>query len=109
MLAIMASSAANANNHDFPTPPSSNPMPPVVYVTSQDLAYDSIVLTSLPPTGPFQRLRLGGPTGLFTEFGPGDEQFVGGRWWLDLNDNNTVDMGEPFFSCPLLGPGYEVE
>ncbi len=82
---------------------------PVVYVESQGLAYDTIVLTPLPAVGPFQRLRLGGPTGLITEFGPGDQEFVGGRWWLDLNDNEVVDVGEPFFSCPLLGPGYEPE
>mgnify|MGYP001389592997 CR=1 FL=1 len=47
---------------------------PVIYVTSQGLYYDSIVLTDLPAKGRFQKLEVGvGPTGLQTEFGPGDQ------------------------------------
>ena len=102
--------ANTAHAQEFITPPDGTPpgaAGPTVYVTGQGLAYDSIALTPLPPTGPFQRLLLGGPTGLMTEFGPGDQEYVGGRWWLDLNGNNMVDMGEPFFSCPLLGLGYD--
>jgi hypothetical protein len=75
-----------------------------IYVTGQGLVYDSIVTTDLPPHGPFQKLEMGGPTGLQTEFGPGDPGYVGGRWWLDKNENNKIDQGETF-SCPLLGPG----
>lgn len=78
---------------------------PVIYVTGQDLFYDSIVLTMLPNVGPFQKLEMGGPTGLQTEFGPGDQEFVGGRWWVDVNGNYEMDDGDLFFSCPLLGPG----
>lgn len=79
---------------------------PVIYVTSQDLYYDSIVLTDLPAKGPFQKLEMGdhGPQ---TEFGPGDQGYVGGRWWLDVNGNNEMDEGDSFFLCPLLGPGRE--
>ena len=83
---------------------------PVIYVTGQGLVYDSIVTADpLPAHGPFQKLELGGPTGLQTEFGPGDPGYVGGRWWLDLNGNGVMDPpgegGDKYFSCPLLGPG----
>lgn len=44
---------------------------PVVYVESQGLFYDSIVLADLPPNGRFQQLKPGvGPSGLATEYGP---------------------------------------
>ncbi len=84
---------------------------PVIYVTSQDLFYDSIVVATLPLKGPFQKLELGGPSssGLQTEFGPGDLEYVGGRWWLDLNGDGKMGDGDMFFSCPLLGPGREDE
>jgi hypothetical protein len=83
---------------------------PVIYVTGQDLVYDSIVTADpLPAKGPFQKLEMGGPTGLQTEFGPGDKGYVGGRWWLDLNQNGIMDPpgehGDKYFACPLLGPG----
>lgn len=79
----------------------------VIYVTSQNLYYDSIVGPSLPQHGPFQKLEMAGPTGLQTEYGPGDRGHVGGRWWVDANDNGEMDDGDTFFSCPLLGPGRE--
>ena len=82
---------------------------PVVYVESQGLFYDSIVLTELPPNGRFQQLKPGvGPSGLATEFGPGDVGYLGGRWWIDANDNGYQDAGDSFFLCPLLGPGRSV-
>ena len=81
---------------------------PVIYVTSQGLYYDSIVLTDLPAKGRFQKLEVGvGPTGLQTEFGPGDHDFVGGRWWVDANGDGEMNEGDAFFLCPLLGPGRE--
>lgn len=80
---------------------------PVILVTSQGLYYDSIVLTTLPPYGPFQLLQMGGPSGLMTEFGPGDLGYYGGRWWLDTNDNGVMDDADDYFLCPLLGPGRE--
>ena len=68
---------------------------PIIYVTSQGLFYDSIVTADpLPPKGPFQKLEMGGMTGLQTEFGPGDPGYYGGRWWLDLNDNGEMDEDE---------------
>jgi hypothetical protein len=80
---------------------------PIIYVTGQDLYYDSIVTADpLPPFGPFQKLEMG-PNGLQTEFGHGDGGYVGGRWWLDVNGNNEQDPEDHFFSCPLLGPGRE--
>ena len=85
---------------------------PEIYVTGQGLIYDSIVTADpLPANGPFQKLEFGGPTGLQTEFGPGDHGYVGGRWWLDVNGNGEMDPpgegGDKYFSCPLLGPGME--
>lgn len=79
---------------------------PVVYVTGQGLFYDSIVTADpLPPNGPFQQLEMTGPTGLQTEFGPGDTGYVGGRWWIDLNGDSVMNEKDKYFLCPLLGPG----
>lgn len=81
---------------------------PIVYVTGQNLFYDSIITADpLPPRGHFQKLEMTGPSGLQTEFGPGDAGYLGGRWWVDANGNNQMDEGDGFFSCPLLGPGRE--
>jgi len=77
---------------------------PVIYVTSQGLFYDSIVLTDLPMQGRFQQLSMG-QFGLETEFGPGNVGYLGGRWWLDANGNGYMDEEDAFFICPLLGPG----
>ncbi len=79
-----------------------------IYVTSQGLVYDSIVGPALPHQGPFQKLEMGGPTGIQTEFGPGDPGHVDGRWWVDVNGNEEMDADDAYFSCPLLGPGYEL-
>jgi hypothetical protein len=81
------------------------PSGPVIYVTSQGLFYDSIVVADLPPRGPFQKLEMTGPTGFQTEFGPGDPGYVGGRWWVDANDDGEMNEGDAYFMCPLLGPG----
>jgi hypothetical protein len=79
---------------------------PVVYVTSQGLYYDSIIVVdALPMRGNFQQLMMGGPHGLETEFGPGEVGHLGGRWWLDVNDDGVQNEGDKFFLCPLLGPG----
>lgn len=76
---------------------------PIVYVTSQGLYFDSIVVADpLPARGPFQLLEQG-PNGLETEFGPGDRGYVGGRWKEDFDGDGTYH----FFLCPLLGPGRE--
>ena len=79
---------------------------PVVYVTSQALYYDSIVGPSLPMKGRFQKLEVVAGQ-LQTAFGPGDHDFVGGRWWMDVNGDDMMNEGDAFFSCPLLGPGRE--
>jgi hypothetical protein len=90
-----------------PRDPAGDLVRPVVYVESQGLYYDSVVLTDLPSQGPFQQLFPGaGPEGtLLTEFGPGDQGFVGGRWWVDVNGDGVMDDGDAYFLCPLLGPG----
>lgn len=77
---------------------------PVIYVTSQELYFDSILNGPLPFRGKFQKLEMG-PNGLQTEFGPGDPGHRGGRWWVDENGNRRMDSDDSFFSCPLLGPG----
>ncbi len=86
-----------------------NPNPqPQVYVTSQGLVYDSIVTAeSLPYNGQdnWQLLEMGGPTGLQTEFGPGDPGHFGGRWYLEMDGVEGPSEGDHFFLCPLLGPG----
>jgi len=70
----------------------------VVYVSSQDLYYDTFVTAQeLPPVGPFQLLVDG-----VTEFGPGDRGYVGGRWKVPDGEG-----GYDYFLCPLLGPGRE--
>jgi hypothetical protein len=75
--------------------------PGVVYVTSQDLYYDTFVVQDpLPAEGPFQLLENGE-----TEFGPGDPGYLGGRWWEDLNGNGVQDPDDHYFLCPLLPPG----
>jgi hypothetical protein len=86
----------------------------VVYVTSTGKYYDTIVPIDpeagkqLPWKGRFQLLEMAGPTGLQTEFGPGDQEYVGGRWWLDVgNDPGEQDANDVFFLCPLLGPGRD--
>jgi len=82
---------------------------PVIYVTSQGLFYDSIVLTDLPQHGDFQKLEAAGPSGLQTEFGPGDGAlgYRGGRWWMDANGDGVMDGDDAYFMCPLLGPGRD--
>jgi hypothetical protein len=72
-----------------------------VYVSSQGLYYDTFVTADpLPMHGRFQKLENG-----VTEFGPGDQGYVGGRWWIDNNGNNEMDSEDTFLLCPLLGPG----
>ena len=80
---------------------------PVIFVESQGLYYDSIVGPTLPMEGPFQELIVHGDGSLSTMYGPGDHGFVGGRWWVDVNDDDIQNEGDLFFSCPLLGPGRE--
>ena len=72
----------------------------VVYVSSQGLYYDTFVsANSLPMEGRVQKLESG-----VTEFGPGDQGYVGGRWWID-DGNGIMDENDTFLLCPLLGPG----
>lgn len=85
---------------------------PVIYVENQGLFYDAIIAADpLPMKGPFQQLyecEVNGTVGLCTDFGPGDFGHYGGRWWVDVNENEEMDADDHFFSCPLLGPGREM-
>ena len=93
MLAAIAVIPASANRGDGALG--------TVYVSSQGLYYDTFVSAEvLPPHGRFQKLENG-----VTEFGPGDQGYVGGRWWIDNNGNNVMDEGDSYLLCPLLGPG----
>ena len=108
LLTIVMAVPALASN-DKSGDSNGRPGSPVqVTVLSTGLTYDSIVKAHLPMKGPFQQLI---PTaeGLTTEFGPGDQGYVGGRWWLDNTEAGVVgvmDAADSFFVCPLLGPGY---
>lgn len=95
MLAAIAVIPASANRGDGALG--------TVYVSGQGLYYDTFVSAeTLPPHGRFQKLENG-----VTEFGPGDQGYVGGRWWIDNNGNNVMDEGDTYLLCPLLGPGRE--
>jgi len=102
--AVAMSSSAYAKER---TKGRGHPGAPVIFVTSQNLYYDSIVVVDpLPFKGRFQELKPG-MNGLETEFGPGEVGHLGGRWWMDLNDNQTMDKNDHYFLCPLLGPGRD--
>jgi hypothetical protein len=100
--AILVSSVAFAGNNE-----KGRGTGPTVFVTTQGLYYDSIVVADLPKKGSFQKLVPIAPGVLMTEFGPGDVGYLGGRWYIDANGNDEVDYDEPTFLCPLLGPGEE--
>jgi hypothetical protein len=77
---------------------------PIVFVRSQNLYYDSIVVRDpLPAKGPFQLLEMGTGGRLETDHGPGDPGYVGGRWKEDFDGDGEFH----YFLCPLLGPGRE--
>jgi len=77
----------------------------VIYVESQGLYYDTFGTADLPPRGRFQELKMDGPNGPSTEYGPGEPGYLGGRWWVDVNGNDMMDSEDMYFLCPLLGPG----
>ena len=79
----------------------------MIFVRSQDLYYDSILLAALPNIGPFQKLETGSGIALETDYGPGDLGFFGDRWWVDADGDNEMDDDDVYFLCPLLGPGRE--
>ena len=108
LTALVTTATAQAKGRQgFSTPPPDTG--PVVYVTSQGLSYDSIVVATLPPEGRFQKLEMVDGGGLQTEFGPGDPEYLGGRWWIDVDGQNVMDEGDLYFMCPLLAPGYEMQ
>jgi hypothetical protein len=98
VIAAMAVIPASANRGDGALG--------TVYVSSQGLYFDTFVTADpLPMRGRFQKLENG-----VTEFGPGDQGYVGGRWWIDNPDGGIVgemDEADTFLLCPLLGPGRD--
>jgi len=83
----------------------------VIYVASQNLYYDTIGLTDLPPgKGPFQLLVVqldgqGNIVSAVTEYGPGDPGYRGGRWEAWIYDSQGQLVTTRYFECPLLPPG----
>jgi hypothetical protein len=81
-----------------------------VYVMGQGLYYDTFVTVDpLEPNGPFQKLYPPDDDHPFgrTQYGPGDPEYLGGRWWEDVNHNDKMDSEDHYFLCPLLGPGRD--
>ena len=87
---------------------------PVILVwggSSPGTYYDSIIAADpLPNKGRFQELVPVTPSplnpyGLTTEFGLGDPEYLGGRWWVDSDTTPGMSADDHYFSCPLLGPG----
>lgn len=100
VIAVLATSVPA-----FAGSPQRDGAPPIagpIYVTGQGLYYDVILGPDLPMNGRFQKLENGQ-----TEFGPGDPGYLGGRWWIDNNNNDLMDSEDTFFLCPLLGPGRD--
>ncbi len=117
VLAATAFATSAQASHGVPvgfggTPPARG-NGPVIYVYGDgpggELFYDSIVLSHLPFSEglPWQELEMGGPSGLMTEFGLGDEGYFGGRWFLDVDGTEGPSADDVFFLCPLLGPGRD--
>ena len=105
ILAVLAAAAVLSSTSFAKDRTSGRNTGPVVFVTSQGLYYDSIVVADpLPQEGRFQQL-IPGENGLETEYGPGEVGHLGGRWWIDLNENGYQDADDKYFLCPLLGPG----
>ncbi len=102
--AMAMATVAQAEPPPF-TPPLGTPAQPmagpIIYVTSTGAAYKTVVLGGLPMVGLFQKLEHDGPTGLQTEWGPGAQEYVGGRWWVDENGDGEMNEGDVFFMCPL--------
>ena len=83
-----------------PEPPAGPPFIGKVKVTSTGICYDSVFLNPLPFKGKFQLIdpSTDPPS---TEYGPGDTEYVGGRWWVDANGNGEMDEDDVYFACPL--------
>ena len=80
----------------------------VIYVASQDMFYDTLLLGTLPYNGTenFQQLFMTGDMAPYTEFGPRDTGYYGGRWWVDIAEPfGIMDENDMYFLCPLLGKG----
>ena len=109
LLTIVMAVPALASNGKAGEPhgrPDSNLQIIVTGGSNPGVVYDSIVTAeNLPMKGRFQQL-VPTATGLTTEYGPGDHGYVGGRWWLDANEDGEMNEGDAFFVCPLLAPGH---
>jgi hypothetical protein len=58
---------------------------------------------ALPMKGPFQKLETEtGEDYSETEYGPGDQGYVGGRWWIDNGDVEGVMEETDNSTMPLI-------
>jgi len=81
---------------------------PIVYVTSQGLFFDSIITADpLPFHGKFQKLETGGPSGLTTTWGPGDQLYRGGRWWMGHRRQRPDGPHRSLLLLPAAGSGTD--
>jgi hypothetical protein len=76
---------------------------PVVYVKSQDLYYDSLIIWDpMPPCGKFQEVETDGPHGgLQIEYGPCSWKYR----WGKMKEDWDGDGNYHYFWCPLIGWG----
>jgi hypothetical protein len=96
LLVVVAAGIVAVNSAPVQAQRGNNPDLGTVYVSSQDLYYDTFVSAEeLPPHGRFQLLVDG-----VTEFGPGDRGYLGGRWKIPNGDGTYT-----YLLCPLLPPG----
>jgi hypothetical protein len=87
--------------------------PGSIYVSSQEMYYYTIVpyaggnlVYNGHNGGSFQQLFTTGPNAPYTEVGPGNVGYRGGRWWIDNGPddhtgNGVMDPDDTYFLCPL--------
>jgi hypothetical protein len=81
----------------------------IIYVTSDGTNWYTIVpyaggtlVYNGHNGGSFQQLFTTGPNAPYTNFGPGDPGYRGGRWWVDDGDGVMEPEGvDHYFLCPL--------
>jgi len=81
----------------------------MIWVVPQEMFYYTIVpyaggslVYNGHNGGSFQQLFTTGPNAPYTNFGPGDPGYRGGRWWVDDGDGIMEPEGtDHYFLCPL--------
>jgi hypothetical protein len=85
----------------------------MIWVVPQEMYYYTIVpyaggnlVYNGHNGGSFQQLFTTGLNAPYTNFGPGDVGYRGGRWWIDNGPddhtgNGIMDPDDTYFLCPL--------